>query len=189
MSRRRRFLMLLLLVGLPYELLSGGGILVVRKDSLATLGEVAECRLTPSHKVYLKETPTTWIIPIPLVIYFQRQTYPFKLRYYGSTRSGDFRVTDEKGTRWTSGFKSVVVVTDVKYYRKSHEEAAVHVGSWADIVIPEPGTWLVESKGYIQDKEEGRTELTFPTMTIEPTLHGRFSVHNALNYMAGGMMR
>lgn len=69
------------------------------------------------------------------------------------------------------------------------EEEVITVDSWADIVIPEQGDWVVESKGYVRDRDGQESELTFPTMTIRQTLHGRIRFHNALNYWIGGMMR
>ena len=170
MSRRRK----LLLFGglfLAYNVATGGGLVVERTDSLSTLGSVTEAKLTDDASVYLKATPATSYFCIPLVFYYFRETYPFELRYYGSTRDGSVHVSEAERPE----FATNVVVTGVRWYRKPDDgrapdpSAVFHGSTWDGIVIPGPGEWVIESEGYVR-REGGEPEpLSFPPMTVRPT--------------------
>ncbi|MDQ3333254.1 MAG: hypothetical protein M3552_21840 [Planctomycetota bacterium] len=188
MSKRRK---LLILGGsfLLYNIVSGGGILIERSDSLATLGSVAEAELTDEAGVYLKQTPTTTEFYIPFVFSYVRHTYPFQLRFYGSTRDSSTRVTEAD----MPGSGTDVVVTGVRWYRKTDgnhapEASAVYHGStWNGVSIPEPGEWVIESDGFVSRDDGEKEMLTFPTMTVRPTIRDRFRVTGLLYYMLSNL--
>ena len=52
-----------------YNIISGGGFVIEKTDSLAILGVVADAQLTDGASVYLKETPTTTRFFVPFVFY------------------------------------------------------------------------------------------------------------------------
>jgi hypothetical protein len=190
MKKKRVRLGLALGVLALYAIATGGGFVVIRRDSLASSGLVAKVDLTDGASVYLKQTPTTRTLPIPLLIYYVRETYPFRLRFYGSTRDGSITVSD----RPFDGAETNVVVTEVTYYREpdAFSEAekieGFRVQSWKDIVIPEPGNWKVHSRGYVRYPDGHREELTFPTMTIRPTQRGQVEVVRFISYLLSGMV-
>lgn len=167
-----------------YNILSGGGCVIERTDSLATKGVVARAQLTDGASVYLKETPTTKRFFVPFVFYYIHKTYPFQLRFYGSTRDGSIIVTTEEASRAGTN----VVVTEVLYYEKpddtqtSTTSRVFKAASWKEINIPEPGEWIVESKGYVKSRGEEKKLLTFPTMTIRQKEHGRIRISGLLSY-------
>lgn len=175
-----------------YNIISGGGFVIEKTDSLATLGAVADAQLTDGASVYLKETPTTKRFFVPFVFYYFHNTYPFRLRFYGSTRDGSIRVSDRDLRLGDRGVN--VVVTEVLYYRKlddtqtSTTSPVFKASSWKEIVIRKPGEWIVESKGYVS-KDGEKNLLTFPTMTIRQTEHGRIQISRGFNYALSGMIR
>ena len=199
-----------------YNLISGGGYVIVNADSLSTLDGVAEAKLTDRTKVWLAETPTTRRFYIPFVFYYLRETYPFHLRFYGSTIDGNTVVTDHKqliafNQLWRfnpnyTGPRNVdqephfspgttyIVVTEVQYHRQPDDSQATDappvfkVSSWGEIVITEPGEWIVESRGYIRNKRGETQELTFPTMTIRPTESGSIRVWRGVSYVVSQIM-
>jgi len=199
-----------------YNLISGGGYVIVRADSLSTLDGVAEAKLTNGTKVWLAETPTTRRFYIPFVFYYLRETYPFHLRFYGSTIDGNTVVTDHKqliafNQLWRfnpnytgprnadqephfSPGTTYIVVTEVQYHRQPDDSQAMidlpvfKASSWGEIVITEPGEWIVESKGYIRNKRGETQELTFPTMTIRPTESGSIRVWRGVSYVVSQIM-
>ena len=199
-----------------YNLISGGGYVIVNADSLSTLDGVAEAKLTNEAKVWLAQTPTTRRFYIPFVFYYLRETYPFHLRFYGSTIDGNTVVTDHKqliafNQLWRfnpnyTGPRNVdqephfspgttyIVVTEVQYHRQPDDSQATDappvfkVSSWGEIVITEPGEWIVESRGYIRNKRGETQELTFPTMTIRPTESGSIRVWRGVSYVVSQIM-
>ena len=213
---RTRFAMLSGGLFILYNLVSGGGYLVEDTDSLASIDGVAEARLTDGAKVWLAETPTTRGFYIPFVFYYVRETYPFHLRFYGSTIDGNTVVTDHKqliafNQLWRfnpnyTGPRNVdqephfwpgatyIVVTEVQYHRQPDDSQAMidlpvfKASSWGEIVITEPGEWIVESKGYVRNKRGETQELTFPTMTIRPTESGSIRVWRGVSYVVSQIM-
>lgn len=196
-----------------YNLVSGGGYVIENTDSLSTLNGVAEAKLTDETKVWLAETPTTKRIYVPFVFYYLRETYPFHLRFYGSTISEDTWVTDEKQLYGLSQLykfnpkytgppiplescmpEHTIVVTEVLYHRQPDGSQAANdppvfkVSSWGEIVITEPGEWIVESKGYEKHRRGEKKPVTFPTMTIRPTASGRIRVWRGVSYVVSQIM-
>ena len=170
-----------------YNIASGGGVLIERSDSLATLGSVAKAKLTDEASVYLKQSPTTTEFYVPFVFSYVRHTYPFRLRYYGSTRDGSVRVSEAE----RPGIGTNVVVTGVRWYRKPAEGAepaeVFHGSTWNRIVIPEPGEWVIESDGFVSRDGREKEMLTFPTMTVRPTLRGRFRLTGLVYYVLSNL--
>jgi len=213
---RKRFVLLSGGLFILYNLVSGGGYLVEDTDSLASIDGVAEARLTDGAKVWLAETPTTRGLYVPFVFYYVRETYPFHLRFYGSTYDGNTFVTDEKqliafNQLWRfnpnyTGPRTVdqephfspgttyIVVTEVQYHRQPDDSQVTDASpvykasSWAEIVITEPGEWIVESKGYVRDKRGETKQLTFPTMTIRPTQSGQIRIWRFIDHVVAGIM-
>jgi hypothetical protein len=198
-----------------YNLVSGGGYLVEKTDSLSTLNGVAEAKLTDGASVWLAETPTSNRFCVPFVFYYVRKTYPFHLRF-NATGDGNTAVTDHKRlaglsqlSRFNPDYKGppisamsclaeyhryVIVVTEVLYHRKPDDSQVTNnrpvfkVSSWDEIVITEPGEWIVESNGYVRNKSGETKQLTFPTMTIRPTESGRMRVWRGVSYVIAGIM-
>ena len=199
-----------------YNLVSGGGYVIVKADSLSTMDGVAEARLTNETRVWLAQTPTVGRFYIPFVFYYLRETYPFQLRFYGSTIDGNTVVTDHKqliafNQLWRfnpnyTGPRNVdqephfslgttyIVVTEVQYHRQpdnsqvTNDPPVFKASSWGEIVITEPGEWIVESRGYIRNKRGETQELTFPTMTIRPTESGSTRVSRGVSYVVSQIM-
>ena len=173
-----------------YNIISGGGFVIEKTDSLATLGAVADAQLTDGASVYLQEIPTTKRFFVPFVFYYVHKTYPFRFQFYGSTRDGSIRVSDRDPRLGDRGVN--VVVTEVVYYRKQDDtqtsttSPVFKASSWGEIVIRKPGEWIVESKGYVI-KDGEKKLLTFPTMTIRQTEHGRIQIWRAFDYAVSGM--
>ena len=188
MSRKRKA-MVFGGVFVLYNVVSGGGILIERSDSLATLGSVAKAELTDEAGVYLKETPTTTAFYIPFVFSYIRRTYPFQLRYYGSTRDGSVRVSEAD----KPGPGTDVVVTGVRWYRKPDDgqaperSAMFHASTWNGITIPEPGEWIIESNGFVSRGDGQKEPLTFPAMTVRPTIRDRFRVTGLLYHILSNL--
>ena len=213
---RKRFVLLSGGLFILYNLVSGGGYLVEDTDSLASIDGVAEARLTDGAKVWLAETPTTRGFYVPFVFYYVRKTYPFHLRFYGSTTDGNTVVTDEKQLiafnqlwRFNPNYKgprnvdqephfspgtTYILVTEVQYHRQPDgsqvtDAPPMHrASSWAEIVITEPGEWIVESKGYIRNERGETKQLTFPTMTIRPTQSGQIRIWRYIDHVVAGIM-
>ncbi|NNM03941.1 MAG: hypothetical protein HKO65_02465 [Gemmatimonadetes bacterium] len=194
MMRKRKILFGLGVLVL-YNILTGGGPVYLSRDRLETFGQDGEpvrlVELVDGANVYFAETPTTRAIGVPFVVYYVRKSYPFRIRYYGSTRDGSITVSD----RPFEGPETNVVVTDVRYYRESelpHEQKrgeVFRVNSWSEIVIAEPGVWTVESRGYVRYGDGSREELDFPTVTLRPGEERRLEVMGGISYLIGGMLR
>lgn len=176
-----------------YNLLSGGGCIIERTDSLSTLDGVAIVQLTDDISVRLSETPTTKNVSVPFFFYYVNRTYPFRLLFCGSTPGEFISVEDKKSLAWINSgrlkprWDKRIVVTEVRYYRQSVNGASASVpptvftaSSWNDIIIPEPGEWTVESKGYMEVWKGETKQMIFPTMTIHPTKSGDIDVQGFL---------
>lgn len=182
MSRNRKLLLFVVLF-LLYNVVSGGGLVVVHSDSLSTLGSVAKAQLTEEASIYLKQTPTTKQFYAPFVCSYVRHTYPFKLRYYGSTRDGSIRVSEVE----RDGDATNVVVTGVRWYRRPADgmkpAEVFHGSTWNGILIPGPGEWIIESEGYVVKRQSDEREpLTFPSMTVRPTIEDQVRVTGLIYY-------
>ena len=156
-----------------YNVISGGGLVIQKYDSLAAQG----IQLTDGVRVYFNTTPTTKQFFVPFVFYYFRETYPFRIRPVRST---------------TGGYDRRVVVTEVLYHRTPDDAqpsvavARVKVSSWNEIVISEPGEWIVESRGYVETKDGEKRMLSFPTMTIREKERGRIRLRRFIEYVISG---
>lgn len=170
-----------------YNLISGGGFVLHRADRFALAN--GPVQLTDGASVYLAGTPTKKGFYVPFVFYYVNETYPVRMRFYGSTRDGSISVVDEEQRARFGDSDTYVVVTEVLYYQKLDDEqpstsvARFKESSWNDIVIRGPGEWIVESKGYEETEVGGKRALTFPTMTIRRTERGRTRILRGFTYL------
>jgi len=150
----------LILAGLfvLYTWVFGGGILIekspledIRWDGI----NLAEVKLTDSCSARLTGRPTTNRFHIPFFFHSIHTTYPIQI--------------------WSTGFwcqESEVLVTEVVYHCSPNDAHSTtrpsifSATSWEEIVITEPGEWIVETKGYLINRKKEKMPIKFPVMTI-----------------------